>query len=103
MDINKQVKFALRPLAYLIHTGDKQVLICACSALLVLTDRVKDTIQVLIDAGVFTHLVELILSVKISYLISFLVFCFVTMFLFIELHGCAYLVYLFADILHRFF
>ncbi|CAA3024498.1 importin subunit alpha-like [Olea europaea subsp. europaea] len=66
----EQVKFALRPLAYLIHTGDKQVLICACSALLVLTDRVKDTIQVLIDAGVFTHLVELILYPSPLLLIS---------------------------------
>ncbi|CAA3024497.1 importin subunit alpha-like [Olea europaea subsp. europaea] len=66
----EQVKFALRPLAYLIHTGNKQVLICACSALLVLTNRVKDTIQVLIDAGVFTHLVELILYPSPLVLIS---------------------------------
>ncbi|XAR58395.1 hypothetical protein NMG60_11013779 [Bertholletia excelsa] len=57
----EQTKPALPVLARLIHSTDEEVLTDACWALSYLSDGTNDKIQVVIDAGVCPHLVELLL------------------------------------------
>jgi hypothetical protein len=56
-----QVKPALPALARLIHSNDEEVLTDACWALSYLSDGANDKIQGVIDAGVCSRLVELLL------------------------------------------
>jgi hypothetical protein len=74
MDIIEQVKPALLPLSRLIHTDDEEVLEGACWAICFLASGTKDGRLAVVDAGVFPRLIELLQSVKKSYLIPFLVF-----------------------------
>ncbi|KAL3538295.1 hypothetical protein ACH5RR_001661 [Cinchona calisaya] len=57
----EQVKAALPVLRQLIHLNDEEVLTDACWALSYLSDGPNDKIQAVIDAGVCTRLVELLL------------------------------------------
>ncbi|CAI9778390.1 unnamed protein product [Fraxinus pennsylvanica] len=57
----EQVKTALHPLVLLIHTGDDEVIRNVCYVLYYLIDEREDIIQAVIDAGVFRHLIELLL------------------------------------------
>ncbi|GAU11450.1 hypothetical protein TSUD_344410 [Trifolium subterraneum] len=64
-----QVKPALPALAQLIHSNDEEVLTDACWALSYLSDGANDKIQGVIDAGVCSRLVELLLHPSPSVLI----------------------------------
>ncbi|MCI24881.1 importin subunit alpha-1-like, partial [Trifolium medium] len=63
------VKPALPALAQLIHSNDEEVLTDACWALSYLSDGANDKIQGVIDAGVCSRLVELLLHPSPSVLI----------------------------------
>ncbi|KAK2419041.1 importin subunit alpha-2 [Trifolium repens] len=65
----EQVKPALPALARLIHSNDEEVLTDACWALSYLSDGANDKIQGVIDAGVCSRLVELLLHPAPSVLI----------------------------------
>ncbi|WJX80044.1 hypothetical protein P8452_63092 [Trifolium repens] len=65
----EQVKPALPALARLIHSNDEEVLTDACWALSYLSDGANDKIQGVIDAGVCSRLVELLLHQAPSVLI----------------------------------
>lgn len=56
-----QVKAALPALVHLIHTNDEEVLTDACWALSYLSDGINDKIQAVIEAGVCSRLIELLL------------------------------------------
>ncbi|XP_061371904.1 importin subunit alpha-like isoform X2 [Gastrolobium bilobum] len=64
-----QVKPALPALASLIHSNDEEVLTDACWALSYLSDGTDDKIQGVIDVGVCSRLVELLLHPSPSVLI----------------------------------
>ncbi|CAE5966388.1 unnamed protein product [Arabidopsis arenosa] len=64
-----QVKPALPALERLIHSNDEEVLTDACWALSYLSDGTNDKIQTVIEAGVVTRLVELLLHPSPSVLI----------------------------------
>ncbi|KAL2345629.1 hypothetical protein Fmac_006914 [Flemingia macrophylla] len=64
-----QVKPALPALASLIHSNDEEVLTDSCWALSYLSDGTNDKIQGVIDAGVCTRLIELLVHPSPSVLI----------------------------------
>ncbi|GAB2294296.1 Inositol monophosphatase 1 [Dionaea muscipula] len=65
----EQVRPALPALARLIHSTDEEVLTDVCWALSYLSDGTNDKIQAVIEAGVCTRLVELLLHPSPSVLI----------------------------------
>mmetsp|Transcript_26747 Transcript_26747/g.32469 ORF Transcript_26747/g.32469 Transcript_26747/m.32469 type:complete len:567 (+) Transcript_26747:124-1824(+) len=58
----EQVKIAIPVLAEMIHSEDEDVLTDACWALSYLSDGTNDRIQEVVDSGVSSRLVELLLS-----------------------------------------